>query len=151
MILTVETLSNILGKEITDSCEILNEYSKMEVEDVKVIKDKVVFTVVKSNKSFENSCYGGQTLAIEFDGNDIYDINEYKKCYTFEEAIAIESKAKEEGCSLEEPLESSKKTKNQQEKKPGIINQAAKKFVGLYSGKIENNKANSDMIYEWWA
>lgn len=77
MKLTVENLSELTGIQINDEDGILNDWNKVEVEDVVVKKDgeytDISFKVVKAMTPFNSYMFGGKVLNLTLMGNEIYE------------------------------------------------------------------------------
>lgn len=77
MKLTVENLSELTGIQILDSDGVLNEWNKVEIENPQVKKcgvyTEITFTVVKAMTPFNSHYFGGKTLTLTLENNEIYD------------------------------------------------------------------------------
>lgn len=91
MKLTVELLSEIKGIQVTDSENILSEFNDVDIDNVCLVNNNVVFTIVKNSNSFDNSMFGGDKLCVEFEDNDVYDITDYKETFSLDDLNKMES------------------------------------------------------------
>ena len=77
MKLTLENLSKLTGINVNDEDGILNEWKDVEIENAVVKKDgiytDITFKVVKAIVPYNSYCFGGQTLTLTLENNDIYD------------------------------------------------------------------------------
>lgn len=77
MKLTVENLSEITGIQILDSDGLLKEWKEVEIENPQIKKSgvytEVTFTVVKAMTPFNSYYFGGKTLTLTLENNEIYD------------------------------------------------------------------------------
>lgn len=77
MKLTIENLSELTGIQISDESGVLNEWKDVDVENIDVKKDgvytEITFKVVKEMVPFNSYYFGGQTLTLTLEKNEIYD------------------------------------------------------------------------------
>lgn len=77
MKLTLDSLKNLIGFEILDEYEVLNDWKNVEIENPVVKRDgkytEITFTVVKKLTPYYSYLFGGQILTLTLEGNKIYD------------------------------------------------------------------------------
>lgn len=78
MILTLDLLSEVAGFQVIDEDGVMNEWRKTEVEEPKKVdrgfQVEVSFFLLKSNRSFNNSAFGGTRVTFTIVDGVIYDV-----------------------------------------------------------------------------